>query len=521
MNKKIWGWDACAAVAISLLCILIIWRENIFPVFIDIFYHLSIAEMFNQAGGVTTADFLQFAPGARPHLYPPVYHILLSLPKMIGIDALLIAKVASAATYPFVSLSLYLTAGRAFSKRIGFFSLVVFLSPWMIFYKTAYLGPSMMAVALAMLAYYCMCRKSYLSACAFSALALYTHMSIPHMFLIPIIVVGLLHKEERKKILLAISCAYAAYVPFAVHLFASRGYVTTRDIISENNVYVASALLGIAGIVIILYRYRKKEWDSLMVYPIAVLLFLGCIYPHYPHRYWFHAYVPISILSAVAIDHCIGWIKKRPSPGAGPAALAFMVAIVVLMVLYTPTYTYYSHPIKGGDMGNPFDSNDDYLTGTFQSEGIRIAPAVLPVLARGYSLIGSQAYIGKDFYAIAEDVASATCKDDIIQIMNGPRGCFISATTGRATTLGMFFEVLPYEPNAIGAPITKAYVLDYEITEDIEEVTEYIGNGYTLMVRDNGDVAKTAIPSPIVPIVTAQILCTLTFLLGLTVFFRR
>ena len=77
-------WDALSVALIAAACVLMIVRRDIFPIFQDIYYHLAVARSFLQAGGVSTVDFLQYAPFGRPNLYPPLYHVALSAPLSSG-----------------------------------------------------------------------------------------------------------------------------------------------------------------------------------------------------------------------------------------------------------------------------------------------------------------------------------------------------------------------------------------------------------------------------------------------------
>jgi len=75
--KKIDKWDYAIFSIILVNFILLLYRWEMFPKFIDIYYHFSVVKGFEIANGIVFHDFWEYAPGGRPHLYPPFFHILI------------------------------------------------------------------------------------------------------------------------------------------------------------------------------------------------------------------------------------------------------------------------------------------------------------------------------------------------------------------------------------------------------------------------------------------------------------
>jgi len=509
-------WDIAALFFIFFIVLTIWFRKEIFPVFMDIYYHLSVAEMFRQAGGITTIDFLQFAPNGRIHLYPPLYHALLSLLLRFGVPVQILSKMASAITYPVLVLVTYFISSRIYSGRIGFLSLLLLSISSMFFMKTAYLSTSMTAVILCLLAYYSIHKKSYVSATAFMVLSLYTHVSIPHIFIFPFLVIAILDKEERKCILLSVIISYAVYLPYIWHIASNFGYLNTIEAISTNVVDILLLLLAFMGSFILLRQYAKVRKDNVKLYPVILAIVLCVVYPLYPHRFWFHLYVPLAILGSIGIDGILMFVEDR-HPKLRAASTVLVVAIMISLAFsFQPVYVFNSYSLNYKE-----DVNRDHGI-LLDERGLYFKKSLFNVLINAYDNSShDRNYIDQDFYGIAKNIILKTDKDDIILIENGGQGCFLTALTGRGSTNGMFREIEPYDSNAMNMPLTKAYVLSFIPSDLPDGVTAYPENEYSLIIRDRDDVAKIVVPEPVVGLWKFCFLSLLFLVLGLSVFFRK
>ena len=84
-NLREFNWNFFSWSLIAIFCLLQVLRWQIMPQFMDIYYHLSCAWGFIQAGGYSGWDFWQYAPVGRTHIYPPVFQIQTTPPSSINI----------------------------------------------------------------------------------------------------------------------------------------------------------------------------------------------------------------------------------------------------------------------------------------------------------------------------------------------------------------------------------------------------------------------------------------------------
>ena len=85
-------WDYCSIILITLTVFILIYRWEMFPKFIDIYYHFSVVKNFDFVNGLVIHDYWEYAPAGRPHLYPPLFHLIILLFMKSGINTELLMK---------------------------------------------------------------------------------------------------------------------------------------------------------------------------------------------------------------------------------------------------------------------------------------------------------------------------------------------------------------------------------------------------------------------------------------------
>ena len=88
--------------AIALLIVVAIATAasyELYPLFIDTYYHMGVIEGFRQAGGITTRAFWEMAPGGRVHIYPPSLHVIGYFFSLAGVSPQTYITLVSAGFY--------------------------------------------------------------------------------------------------------------------------------------------------------------------------------------------------------------------------------------------------------------------------------------------------------------------------------------------------------------------------------------------------------------------------------------
>ena len=115
MNKRYGftpSWDLYSCAIISFFTFVQALSWDLFPFFIDIYYHLAVMLGYNTAGGYTTYGFWEYAPVGRPHLYPPLLHFLMLALYKAGLPKMFIARLSNFIMFPLALVSMW-QIGRA------------------------------------------------------------------------------------------------------------------------------------------------------------------------------------------------------------------------------------------------------------------------------------------------------------------------------------------------------------------------------------------------------------------------
>ena len=103
--KKISKWDIGVLIIIFIELFLLLLHWEMFPKFVDIYYHFSVAKAFDLANGIVLHDFWEYAPMGRPHLYPPLFHILILFFMKISIKTEFLMKLISFLMFPILQVT--------------------------------------------------------------------------------------------------------------------------------------------------------------------------------------------------------------------------------------------------------------------------------------------------------------------------------------------------------------------------------------------------------------------------------
>ena len=166
---------------VSLLAFTALWltRWPLFPVGIDPAYHLCIARQMVEAGGVLTYEWWEAAPFGRPHLYPPLLHVLLAGFLKLGCPPITALRLLSAILIPGVMGSIYMVMRRLVGERVALACLWMAMMPfgWML-QLTEAMASGVALLELLWLVAALAARRGMAAACLLALMG-YTHLGLP------------------------------------------------------------------------------------------------------------------------------------------------------------------------------------------------------------------------------------------------------------------------------------------------------------------------------------------------------
>ncbi|MDP8260096.1 MAG: hypothetical protein P9L96_03735 [Candidatus Gygaella obscura] len=302
------SWDLYASLIIIWALVFQLIRWPIFPMFIDIYYHLNVMLGFSKAGGYVTHAFWEFAPVGRAHVYPPLLHFLMLIFYKLGFSKLFIARFFSAFIYPILLFSVWYFVRKILTKRIAFFVLLMLSSSYYFYLETCNVLAFSLGLCFGIWALFFMHKKRFLSTFLFLLLSLYSHAISGWLIVFTVICFSLLDKRFRFGIKSAVFCIIG-YLPFIIHQVINRNYFHFVNVKAmhylEFNILVY--LFAVFGYIV--YMSRIKQYNKIY---LAVLLGFIPLTFIYPQRFLSgQGLIAIVLIAAFGLDKCFRLLKER------------------------------------------------------------------------------------------------------------------------------------------------------------------------------------------------------------------
>lgn len=327
-NKFTPTWDIYSLGIIFLFLIIQAMRWQLFPLFIDVYYHLSVMLGFNIAGGYVLNSFWEFAPVGRPHLYPPLLHIWMLILYKTGFSAITIAKFFDVIAFPITLFFLWLFVKNIFNKRLACFTVLAAASVFPFYLSLLTRLPASLSIIFALTSFLCIEKGKKTAAAIFLIYAFYLHALMPWIIVLSFLLYGIIDRGKLKACLVTILIAVLAYIPFLAHLYANRQYFSVVNVAENNQLEINIAVIVFAIIGIAAAFKRKGRYRFLLCLFTAFLV-LGALYRY---RYFSgQGLFGFILLAAVGIDYFYEKITSNK------ALVYYIASVVILFFILSPT----------------------------------------------------------------------------------------------------------------------------------------------------------------------------------------
>lgn len=387
----------------------------VLPYFLDHYYHLAAAEGFRQAGGLVLRAFWEAAPEGRPHLYPPLTHLVLAFLLEKGLSPITLARLASCLSLPAVLLAVFFSLRRAAGSRTAFLTAAALAIPYPFFLASANYLPATLTLLLGLGLFAALDRGKATAAGLLLGLSFWTHAGLSALLALSVLVFSLLEPGRRNTAWAALLLGLAVGAPWLAHLWNHRGLLELQPR-GEERFFETPLLLmamGAAGAVVAL-RDRER---SLRFWAAAGLGFLPMLFFY---RFRFLAaqgMFPWLLLAGLFA----GWAFKAASRRGLQTA-----AGLTLAALFLGNPTLHADPESGS---LSWVWGDTVL--------LRLAG-----LTRGVPRATEQSlYNARHSEELAEAVRRHTAEDDLFYSNVSYLSGMLVALTGRATTSQMLREM--------------------------------------------------------------------------------
>lgn len=321
------GFDNLSRLIILAFATLQAVRLPLYPQFMDMYYHLDTAWAFIRAGGYSGWDFWQYAPIGRPHLYPPVFHIVLAFLMKLGIDKVVLAKAFEAAMPIALLAVIWDFTKRNYSSRLAFFTVIMAGTSYSFYLSLTNYIPSAMAVIFGILAFDQLRKGSSIRAAILLILCFYTHTGMSLFFILAFLIYAAIDRRSAKK---ALFCAAAAALLSAPMIAKGIESINLNYILKSNERFfcefkIIQYFILIPGLWV--------AWIKRAQYALFVSLFLASlILLPYPYRFFSaQGYLPVIFICAVFTDHVYGTFKRYNR---------IVIALSLVFLFFSPTLLY-------------------------------------------------------------------------------------------------------------------------------------------------------------------------------------
>ena len=392
-------------------------RLPTFPRFMDIYYHLQSAWGFIQAGGYSTWDFWEYAPFGRPHIYPPLFQILLALLMKAGVSVVLLAKLFEGASPVVFLIILWDFIRKNYGEELGLFVTVAFCSSFAFFTFLSNHIPASLALILGFLALGELFKKRVLRAVILLALCFYTHISVPWFFVLSCAVFAAMNKDSRKDTLRVIFYSLLLALPILAFELKNLPFIKMvgNDFPVKFHLQVKVLDYILAGFGLFLAAKMAPR------YRLFISLFLaGFIFLSYPFRFLSaEGYLPVILLFALAMQWIWQWLKVRMFK-----AKRMVMGALILFILFVSPALILDKPAGSKRVSYKMEWMDSALSGI--------------LLGKGNSIWFPRMYL-----PAADIIKENSTKDDIIYSGINFSGVVLGALAQRATSNAIFPEVPP------------------------------------------------------------------------------
>ena len=168
------------------------------PRFLDSYYHLAVIQGFQQAGGVALHAFWEMAPEGRPHLYPPLFHLIWAPVVWLTDDPVTVARLWSVLGAPLLLLGIAWAVHTLAGIRLAALTVIAALLPSGLYLSTL-LHPTANLAALGVLGIWvALERGRILAGGLLTGLLGYLHPGIPWVVLLALALLGAVDRQRRQ-----------------------------------------------------------------------------------------------------------------------------------------------------------------------------------------------------------------------------------------------------------------------------------------------------------------------------------
>ena len=394
-----------------------------FPLFLDCYYHLSVVRGFHDAGGWVGTAFWEYAPFGRPHLYPPLIHILELSVYKLGYELISVARLFDFLIYPIFLFGTWFVIRRTFSASLAFFNLFLIFSSYSLYLSIINNIPFSLAFLFGFFTFYFFEQRRLLSAFLSLTFAFYSHSLVPWLFILALFLYVFFDRQGMKFLLKIVFCAFLAASPLLYHQLK---FISFVRFVKVPDFYFAqvSPLLCILALMGLWLAFQKKGRYRFMIALTLSLIFLFVTHRH--RLFSGQGLIPLCFFGAIVLDDA--WKQL------------FLKQSRLWRVLFWCGSIFLFHFFSMWILSSPFTQGHSMIRGD--------SPLANWLgLSREYQTCEDvSVYDGERVHEIVRLIEANSKGGDIIFSNYNYAGGMLALFAHRATSNAMLAEVRPFQP---------------------------------------------------------------------------
>lgn len=438
------------------------------PRFMDIYYHLSVANGFSTAGGYVPQAFWEYAPVGRPHLYPPLLHIIMLGLSKLGLSWISVGRLVECLALPSFLAALWAAVRKLHSPGAAFFSVLVASSIFSLYLDVGILLPFTLALILGLLAITAINGGKVFAGAILLGLAFYSHVYMATMFMLALVLYAFLTRHCRPRAFVAILLAVLLAAPLFVHMALHQDFYTHVSV-RESRVMEVHPLVYLLAAVGLAFAVRGRgNWAAPTCIALAMLPLLFTHNVRFLGGYGLVGFIWLAGMGLYEVGLRFAGTRRVQVCFIAAALLVFF-GLAPVVHISTPEKTYRVAFL------------DSTVTHFFLPDQLRTERSKEHSI---YGLPGFPLHYAK----VAAAVSAHSTTNDIIWADSEYQGAIVALLAGRATSSATLREIRPYKPFEAAA-FSRILVWFRKPDEDIRIRTMPVAARYNLQPIAETEIA--------------------------------
>lgn len=462
-DEKLTKVDYITLGFIALLTFILILNWNYLPTAeLDTPYHLLMGKMFADYDKIMLWDYYEFAPIGRPHLYPPLEHILVWwMHDITGADWWSIGRFVSLIQYPLPLFAIWFFCRKLFNPVTALASVVFLSISYQFWFWQASVAPTALIVSLFPFFLYCFYRKKVLLSIILLTSFLYLHLGLPYAVIVSIFIFSLFSVRHTKEYLkqFAVVTGFSAlfFLPWVIHILMHREWLrfSPHGVFDPLSLLISFNILTVAFFIVGFLTCLKKAKSDLK-YLLILSAFVGFLsIAIYGFRYETHSPIINCIVAGIGFEIVYTKILTKTSRASrkkvAAGVLLLLIPLGAFSVALGSGMSPQGRPQKPGQRQNqpqlPPGQQQPQPPKQPTPSPPRIRIQRSPLLEMLTSLRTGERpprmwqITNPEIDELIQWIIVNTSEDEILHVENGMLADYLALFTDRRTDSGMYREV--------------------------------------------------------------------------------